>query len=169
MKTDHIFKIEDISFIELLMSALLIEFIILSFLFFFTKAQETIRDSIRKRDVSQIGQAITDPCFIPSQVSANKEYDLHLILKEMINKNDMYQSNLAEIIKDPKTGTDQISMYIYKVSEDGERCSVYANLESSFNKETLRINKPIPGAGTGILKSATDGWNGSSFYFQYSN
>ena len=170
MKTDHVLiKIKDISFIELLVSALLVEFVILFFLFFFTKTQEVIRDSIRKRDIAQIGQAITDPCFVPKQISAKREYDLHLILKEMVDKNDMYQSNLPEIMKDPKTGTETISMYIYKISEDGQKCSLYANLESSFSKETLKINESIPGGGTGIFKNGADGWNGSSFYFQYSN
>ena len=170
MKTVHILtNIKDISFIDLLMSALLVEFVILFFLFFFTKTQEVIRDSIRRRDLAQIGQVITDPCFVPKQVSVNKEYDLHLILKEMLDRDDLYQVTLPQIMKDPKTGTDAISMYIYKISEDGQKCSLYANLESSLSRKTLEINDPTPGGGTGILESRADGWNGSSFYFQYSN
>ena len=170
MKTDNILiKIKDISFIELLISALLVEFAILFFLFFYSKAQEVVRDSIRRRDVSQIGQMITDPCFIPKQIANKKEYDLRLILKEIMEKDDIYQTNLSQTIKDPKTGTEKISMYVYKISENGQKCSLYANLESSFNKETLKITESTPGEGTGIFKNAIDGWNGSPFYFQYSN
>ena len=168
-RNNFITRIREISFLELLVSALLIEFIILFFLFFFSKTQEIVRDSIRRRDISQIGQIITDPCFIPNQIAYKEEYDLYFIIREMIGKDDMYQSTLPQIIKDPKTGTEKISMYIYKVNEDGSKCSIYANLESSFNKETLMITKSTPGAGIGIFKNARDGWNGSPFYFQYSS
>ena len=170
MKTNNFSaKIKEISFLELLVTALLIEFIILFFLFFYSKTQEVVRDSIRKRDISQIGQIITDPCFIPSQVADKEEYDLYFVIKEMIKKDDMYQTILPQTIKDPKTGTEMISMYIYKINKDGSKCSIYTNLESSFNKETLKITKPTPGAGIGVFKNARDGWNGSPFYFQYSN
>jgi len=170
MKTNNVFiKIKDISFIELLISALLIEFIVLFFLFFSSKVQEIVRDSIRKREVSQIGRIITNPCFIPNQIANKREYDLSLILKEIGEKDDIYQSTVSQRIKDPQTGTEKISMYIYKISENGQECSLYANLESPFNKETLEITDPTPGEGIGILKSTADGWNGSPFYFQYSN
>ena len=157
------------SFLELLVSALLVELVILFFFFFYSKTQEIVRDSIRRRDVSQIGQFITDPCFVPKQIEKKREYDLYFILKEMTEKDDIYQTTLPQIIKDPKTGAEKISMYIYKISEDGQKCSLYANLESSFNKETLKIKEPTPGGGTGIFKNSMDGWNGSPFYFQYSN
>ena len=170
MKTRDIsIQIKDISFLELLVSALLVEFIILFFLFFYSKTQEVVRDSIRKRDVSQIGQIIVDPCFVPKQIANKKEYDLYFILKEMIERDNIYQETLLQAIKDPKTGTEKISMYFYKISEDGQKCSLYTNLESSFNKEVLQITEPTPGKGTGIFKSTMDGWNGSPFYFQYSN
>jgi len=162
-------RIKDISFLELLVTALLIEFIVLFFLFFFSKTQEIVRDSIRKRDISQIGQIVTDPCFIPTQKTSSGEYDLSLIIKTIMDQDSIYQTTVSQIIKDPKTGTDIISMYIYVVSEDGQKCSLYTNLESSFNKQVLEITKPTPGGGTGILKNTVDGWNGSPFYFQYSN
>ena len=60
-------------------------------------------------------------------------------------------------------------MYLYKISKNGQKCTIYANLESSFNKESLKDTAPIPGGGIGTLKSKTDGWNGSPFYFQYTN
>ena len=170
MKTNGIsVKTKDISFLELLITALLVEFIILFFLFFFSKTQEIVRDSIRKREVSQVGQIITDPCFIPTQKTGKREYDLSLIIKELLKRDGIYQSTLSQIIKDPKTGTEIISMYVYKISEDGQECSLYANLESSFNKQILEITEPTPGGGTGIFKNTMDGWNGSPFYFQYSN
>ena len=170
MKTNGIsVKTKDISFLELLITALLVEFIILFFLFFFSKTQEIVRDSIRKRDISQVGQIITDPCFIPTQKTSKGEYDLSLVIKEMRENDGIYQATLPQIIKDPRTGTDIISMYIYKISEDGQKCSLYANLESSFNRQVLEAAEPTPGGGTGIFKNATDGWNGSPFYFQYSN
>ena len=170
MKKENILiKIKDISFLELLISALLVQFTILFFIFFCFKTQEVARDSVRKRDISQIGQTITNPCFIPNQIANKEEYDLSIILKEMGEKDDMYKTTLAQIIKDPRTGTEKISMYIYKISKNGQECVIYANLESRFNKETLEITEPTPGKGTGILKERTDGWNGSPFYFQYSN
>ena len=168
-KENILIKIKDISFLELLVSALLIQFTILFFIFFYSKTQEVARDSIRKRNISQIGQIITNPCFIPDQIANKEEYDLSIILKEMGERDDIYKTTLAETIKDPKTGTETISMYIYKINKDGQECSLYANLESRFNKDTLEITEPTPGGGTGVLKDRTDGWNGSPFYFQYSN
>ena len=168
-KQNILINIKDISFLELLVSALLVQFAILFFIFFYLKTQEVARDSVRKRDISQIGQAITSPCFIPNRIANKEEYDLSIILKEMGEKDDMYKTTLAQTIKDPKTGTEKISMYIYKINKNGLECSLYANLESNFNKETLEIIEPTPGGGTGVLKNKVDGWNGSPFYFQYSN
>ena len=170
MKTDNLLiKIKDVSFFELLVSSLLIEFVLLFFLFFYLKTEEIIRDSIRKRDISQIGQILTSPCFTPNQITDRKEYDLFFILKEIGEKDDVYKIALPSIIKDPKTGTKEISMYIHKISKDNNQCALYANLESSFNKATLETTEPNPGEGTGILEGTVDGWNGSPFYFQYSN
>ena len=166
---NSLIRIKDVSFIELLVSTLLIQFAILFFFLFFFKIQEVARDSARKRDITQIGQIITNPCFIPNQTTDKEEYDLHFILKEMGERDGIYQMAPSQTVEDPKTGAENISMYIYQVSKDGQKCSLYANLESSFNKETLKITEPTPGEGTGILKDVTDGWNGSPFYFQYSN
>jgi len=168
-RTNVLIKIRNINFIELLISALLVQFAILFFMFFFFRTQEIARDSIRKRDIFQIGQIITNPCFIPSQIADKEEYDLYFILKEMGETDDIYKIAFAKTIKDPKTGTEEISMYIYKVNKNGQECSLYANLESRLSKETLKITEPASGGGTGVLKDVADGWNGSPFYFQYSN
>jgi len=162
-------KIKEISFIELLVSSLLVEFIILFFLFFISKTEEVARDSIRKKNISQVGRIITNPCFVPQKKSKKGEYDLSLVLKEIIKKDEIYQSSFSQFIKDPKSGNNQMSMYIYKISKNNHDCVIYANLESNFNKETLNLNRITPGGGVGIIKYKNDGWNGSPFYFQYSN
>ena len=75
---------------------------------------------------------------------------------------------LSEIPKDPKTGTETESKYIYIVNIES-KCAIYANLEHADTPVTLSITTPTPGGGTGVLKAETSGWNGTDLYFQYSN
>ncbi len=170
MPTNNIWvKAKGADFIELLVIALLIEFIIIFLFFFAGKTQELIRDSVRKNHVSQAGKILINPCFVPDKTSDNREYDLFIVIKEMIKKNKIAEEASFKKIKDPKTGDEYASMYIYKISRDGKKCVLYANLESSLNQKNLSLVKPLPGGGTGILETTTKGWNGSPFYFQFSN
>jgi hypothetical protein len=166
MTRNNIFiKSKGVNFIELLIGALLIEFIIIFFLFISDEVNEMVRDSKRKEQVSEIGKIITKPCFIPEGTKKNRELDLAFIIDDVLKG---YQTN--ENIQDPLIGSENLSMYIYKVGEDNKNCVLYTNLENSFfNHRNLEIIKPTPGGGIGTFKSLTNGWNGSPYYFQYSN
>lgn len=168
-KTKSILKSRNVTFIELLVTSLLIEFIIIFFLFFSDKIQEVVRDSIRKREISQIGKMITNPCFESKELKGDREYDLSFIIKEMIKERNGYSENLAQDIGDPRMKSNGVSMYFYKIDDTKKNCVLYANLESSLNEENLHFKEPVPGGGNGILKSDEKGWNNSYFYFQYSN
>ncbi len=138
-------------------------------MFFSQKVGEVVRDSRRKKDIAQIAQIITNPCLVPQKKADNKEYDFVFLIQEITKRNIAYDENRLKNIIDPKTGTDNFSMYIYKIDEEENKCVVYANLESSLNKENLIYNKATPGGGIGVFKSRQEGWNGSPLYFQYSN
>ncbi len=168
-KVNKFIKTKGINFIELLVGALLVEFIVIFFLFFSREVNGIVRDSKRKQQISKIGKIITNPCFIPNERKENKEYDLTFILNRALKEYEV-KNNIDGKIKDPKTGTENLSMYIYKVDKDNKNCVLYSNLESSFlSRKTLNFSKPTPGGGIGIFKAKNDGWNGSPLYFQYSN
>ncbi len=131
-------------------------------------ARDKARDSKRKTEVSQIGRFLTLSCYMPDKGVG--EYDLVLLAEEILAKYPDYRKYLSEVPKDPKTGTETESKYIYIVSADGKKCAIYANLEHVDTPATLTITIPTPGGGTGVLKEAdSSGWNGTPLYFQYSN
>lgn len=125
------------------------------------------RDSQRKTEVSQIGRILTYSCYLPNGGAG--EYDLVSIAEELISEDPKYEKHLSNIPRDPKTGTESESKYIYVVDEKGENCAIYANLENSNEPVTLSNNSPDPEGGTGVFDSGSPGWNGTSLYFQYSN
>lgn len=124
------------------------------------------RDVRRKAEISQLGKFLVLSCYLPD--GGEGEYDLIPLANEIIAKYSQYSKFLSNIPKDPKTGTETESKYIYTVTTDG-KCALYANLESSSESVTLTITVPTPGGGTGVLEADSPGWNGSQFYFQYSN
>lgn len=130
-------------------------------------ARDKARDGKRKAEISQIGRVLTLSCYIPD--GGPGEYDLVPLAEELRAKYPQYNKFVSGVPRDPKTGTETASKYIYTVSEDGRRCAIYANLENPNESITLTITTPTPGGGTGVLKTDSPGWNGTPLYFQYSN
>ena len=125
------------------------------------------RDARRKSEVSQIGRFLTVSCYLPD--GGGGEYDLIPLANEILNKYPQYNQSLSNIPKDPKTGTETESKYIYTVDADGEKCALYANLENANESVNLTITAPKPGGGIGVLKADSPGWNDTPLYFQFSN
>lgn len=130
-------------------------------------ARDKARDSKRKTEVSQIGRVLTMGCYMPDAGAG--EYDLVPLAEEILTKHPDYRKYLSEIPRDPKTGTETESKYIYIVNTEG-KCAIYANLENSKESVTLIITSPTPGGGTGAFEwPESPAWNGTDLYFQYSN
>lgn len=130
-------------------------------------ARERARDAKRKTEISMIGRVLTVGCYLPD--GGGGEYDLVPLAEELLSKYPQYSQYLSQVPKDPKTGTETESKYIYTVNEDGTKCALYANLENPLEPVTLDISTPTPGGGTGVLEAESSGWNGTPLYFQYSN
>lgn len=131
-------------------------------------ARDKARDARRKAEISQAGKLLTGlGCYMPDDGFG--EYDLVFLAEELKNKYPQYSQFVSAIPKDPKTGTEGESKYIYTISADGKKCAVYANLENSKEPITLNITTPTPGGGTGVLEAEEADWNGTPLYFQYSN
>ncbi len=125
------------------------------------------RDAKRKIEISQIGKFLTLSCYLPDD--GEGEYDLIPLAEEILDKNPQYSKFLSQVPKDPKTGTETESKYIYVVNTDGTKCALYANLENESESVTLTITVPTPGGGKGVFKADSPGWNGTPLYYQYSN
>jgi prepilin-type N-terminal cleavage/methylation domain-containing protein len=130
-------------------------------------ARDKARDSKRKAEISQIGRFLTISCYLPN--GGEGEYDLMPLAQELLSKYPQYQKYLKRVPRDPKTGTDTESKYMYIVSDGGDKCALYANLENEEEKVTLNITQPTPKGGTGVFRASSSGWNGTFLYFQYSN
>ena len=125
------------------------------------------RDVKRKADLAQIGRFLALSCYTPN--AGYGDYDLTEIVGELKAKYPQYSSFLGKTPQDPKTGSDTQSNYRYQV-EANNRCVLYANLEFKDEPVTLpQLNVPTPGRGQGVLRAASDGWNGTPLYFQFSN
>lgn len=128
--------------------------------------RDKAKDAKRKSEISQIGKLLVGlGCYLPDDGPG--EYDLVPLSEELRAKYPEYSKFVSTIPKDPKTGTETESKYIYIVNAD-KKCAVYANLEDSDEPVTLTITTPTPGGGTGVLETEEPGWNGTPLYFQYS-
>jgi prepilin-type N-terminal cleavage/methylation domain-containing protein len=127
------------------------------------------RDAKRKSTVSQIGRFFAgENCFMPE--SGPGQYDVADLWLEIQSDNPQYAQFLATIPYDPLAHTSGTSRYGYTVSEDGESCALYANLEFAYEPTTLEnLGGPTPGAGSGVLKGTADGPNGTPVWFQITN
>jgi len=120
-----------------------------------------------KARVAQIGRFLTQSCYLPD--SGEGEYDLIPLVAEIIIKYPQRSKYFSQVPRDPRTGTETESKYIYIVDADGKKCALYANLENSNEPVTLTITNPIPGGGEGVFKTNSPGWNNTDLYYQYSN
>ena len=130
--------------------------------------REKARDTKRKAEISGIGRLVTASCYLPNAGAG--VYDIADLITEFIASNPKYASYASNIPKDPSLSSSASnSLYMYTVDTNG-KCAVYANLENVDESVTLpNITTPTPAGGTGVLETSTDGWNGSSKYFQVSN
>ena len=127
------------------------------------------RDAKRKADLSQFGRVLQGGCHMPT--GGPGEYDLSIIVEELKAKYPQYANAMGRVPKDPKTGSDGDTGYIYTISADGKKCAFYANLEYEEEEVTLEsLTAPTPGGGSGVLSaSGPAGRNGTNLYFQVSN
>lgn len=166
-KTATYFKIAGFTFIEVIVVIAIIGVLATIVLVTFSGVQRKARDARRKTEISQIGKFLTLSCYLPDE--GEGEYDLVPLVEEIVAKYPQYVKYLSNIPKDPKTGTDIESKYIYIISAADKKCALYANLENINELVTLSITEATPGGGIGVFKAETSGWNGTLLYFQYSN
>ncbi len=125
------------------------------------------RDAKRKFEITQIGRFLTLSCFMPAAGAG--DYDLAALISEIKAKYPEAQKAMPLTLQDPKSGTAAESHYRYVVTDAG-KCALYANLESNSEPVTLpNLTVPTAGGGSGVLRAASDGWNGSPLYIQASN
>lgn len=160
-------NIKGFTLIEIIVVIAVIGIISSIILVAFLGVRERARDAKRKTEISQFGRLLTLSCYLPD--GGEGEYDLISLVEELKSKYSQYDQYLSNIPQDPKTGSESESKYIYIVNADGTKCALYANLENTEEPVTLTITVPTAGGGTGVLEAGSPGWNGTPFYFQYSN
>lgn len=161
------FQARGFTLVEIIVVVTIIGILTSLLLMSFPDARKKARDAKRKAEISQIGKFLTFSCYLPD--AGGGEYDIIPLADEIIDKYPNYDKIFSNIPKDPKTGSETESKYIYIVTADGKKCALYGNLENHSDAVTLTITVPAPGEGTGILRADSPGWNGSHLYFQYSN
>ena len=121
-------------------------------------------DAKRKIEISQIARFFSISCYIPN--AGPGEYDIIELVPELITQYPQYAEYANRIPKDPRSGTDTESKYIYTVNTVG-KCAIFANLENENELVTLpTLTYPTAGGGTGVLEATSSGWNGTHKYFQ---
>lgn len=133
-----------------------------------SNVRKRARDVKRKAEISQIGRFLSgSSCYLPD--AGGGDYDLAPLVDEFKIKYPQYADRIPQTPRDPRLGTEAESYYRYIVTGDGLKCALYANLEFEEEKVTLAgINSPTAGGGTGVFQATTEGWNGSTKYFQAS-
>ena len=128
-------------------------------------ARGKARDAKRKAEISQMGRVLSAGCYMPE--GGPGTYDLAVIFPELMAKYPQLAEWVRESPRDP-SGSPSETRYRYVVNAE-TRCALYANLETEDIEPTLSLSEPTAGGGTGILRAAVSGWNGTPFYFQVSN
>lgn len=125
-------------------------------------ARNRARDARRKTDIRSIGQFIfASGCYQPNAGAG--DYDLADLSAEIAVKYPQYASFVANIPRDPKSGTATQTNYHYIADASGH-CAFYVNLEN--DKETVTLPETVPTAGKTGVWQGPDGWNGSNIYYQ---
>jgi len=165
----HNKKISGFTLVELLIVIAIIGLLATIVMVGLGSATKKARDTKRKSDLAQIGQFFSaGTCFMPSEGPGM--YDLISLVDELKAVYPQYANYMSSVPRDPKSGNGSESFYRYVVSEDGQKCALYANLENADEPVTLpNLSEPTAGGGKGVLATTSDGWNGSNRYFQVSN
>lgn len=129
-------------------------------------ARAKARDVKRKADLSTVGRFLSaSSCYMPN--AGIGDYDILGLVDELKTKYPQYAQYTSMIFKDPKSGNEEQAFYRYAVSESGEHCILYANLENKDELITLlNLTAPTAGGGTGVLRATSSGWNGTQIYYQ---
>ena len=153
--------------VELLISLAIVGLLASVAIVYLASGRDKARDARRKSDLAQLGRFLSLSCYLPQDGAG--DYDLADIVSELVSRYPPYQSFLNNLPHDPKMGSDSATYYRYLV-DDQSRCALYANLEYAAEPVTLlELTAPTPGGGQGVWRAATDGWNGTPLYFQFSN
>ncbi|HTK60075.1 MAG TPA: type II secretion system protein [Candidatus Baltobacteraceae bacterium] len=128
-------------------------------------ARRRARDTVRVAEMNQMGRfLLAISCYAPT--AGPGDYDLQALYQDLVAANPSVAQYIKEAPRDPKSGTGTESGYRYAYTADG-KCALYANLENPQAIVTLEgLTAPTPGAGTGVLRAASQGPNGSDIYFQ---
>lgn len=131
-------------------------------------ARTKARDVKRKVEIAGIGKFLTASCYFPNAGAGT--YDIANLIDELVANNPQYAQYVSQIPKDPSLDSSSPeTRYMYIVDTEN-KCAIYANLENENEQVTLQnISSPTPGGGKGVLETATEGWNGTTKYFQVSN
>lgn len=157
------------SLVELLVVVAIIGILATIIMVSLSSATGKARDAKRKTELAQIGRLLSSgSCYLPNAGAG--DYDTADLAAELKVKYPQYAQYAALAPKDPKTGNDTKSNYRYVVSNGGQKCALYANLENASEPVTLpSLSAPTAGGGTGVLQASSAGWNGTDRYYQVSN
>lgn len=155
------------SLIEIMVVVIIISILSTMSIILISNVKAKANDVKRKAELSQIGKILTVSCYMPDAGAGT--YDLIYLINELKAKDEKYQQAISKVWRDPKSGSETQSNYIYIVTDD-KKCTLYANLENNNEPVTLiGIASPTPGGGSGVFVAPDKGVNGSTKYFQVTN
>jgi prepilin-type N-terminal cleavage/methylation domain-containing protein len=129
-------------------------------------ARRNAADTIRKAQLNQIGRLLlnSNTCYAPQDGPG--DYDLKTLYDQLVITNPQIKQFVSSVPRDPKSGSDAQSGFRYAYDAAGH-CALYSNLENkAATIDLTTLTAPTPGGGTGILRAASPGPNGTDRYYQ---